>query len=381
VYERIVVEGGPRERGVQYGQQARRRVVLSVDAYRAVFEAAVGWSWAQVCEHAELYRPAIADYNPRYLEEIAGIAEGAEVEEIDILAINVRTEVMFAAEARAAAASGRRPSECTSFALMPERAADGRMLIGQTWDWLSHSVDTVVLLEAHQDEGPDYVTLVEAGLLAKAGMNSSGIGLAANALVSSADVGAPGVPFHVLLRAILDCEAISDVLVALERRPRSASGNFLIGDRDGLAINVEAAPGDYSQLFLTYPEDGLILHTNHFTCSAFAGQDVAVHAMPDSPFRLQRFGQLVKMHEGPFDREFFESVFADHATFPLGICAHPDPRVEPLQQYETVAGLIMDLAERRMWLASGRPCSAPFELLDLAEVLSKPSPIREVTAQ
>jgi isopenicillin-N N-acyltransferase like protein len=380
MYERIVVEGGPRERGVQYGQQTRRRVELSIDGYRAIFQANADWSWDQVCEHAELYRQPIADYNPRYLDEIAGIAEGAGVDEIEILAINVRTEVMFAADARDAAQQGRRPSECTSFALMPERAADGRMLIGQTWDWLSHSVETVVILEAHQDDGPDYVTVVEAGLLAKTGMNSAGIGLAANALVSSADVGEPGVPYHVLLRAIFDSETMSDALVALERSRRSSSGNFLIGDQDGLAINIEAAPGDYSQLFLGYPQDGLITHTNHFTCAGFTGQDVAVHAMPDSPFRLQRFGQLVKMNEGPFDRAFFESVLADHATFPLGICAHPDPRVEPLQQYETVAALIMDIAARRMWLASGRPCVAPFELLDLGEVLSKRSPIREATA-
>jgi isopenicillin-N N-acyltransferase-like protein len=135
-------------------------VELSIDGYRAIFKAVAGWSWDQVCAHAELYRQPIADYDARYLDEIAGIAEGAGVDEIDILAINTRTEVMFAAEARNAERQGRRPSECTSFALMPERAADGRMLIGQTWDWLSHSVDTVVLLEAHQDEGPDYVTLV-----------------------------------------------------------------------------------------------------------------------------------------------------------------------------------------------------------------------------
>ena len=35
-----------------------------------------------------------------------------------------------------------------------------------------------------QDDGPDFVTVVEAGLLAKTGMNSSGIGLATNALVT-----------------------------------------------------------------------------------------------------------------------------------------------------------------------------------------------------
>ena len=38
--------------------------------------------------------------------------------------------------------------------------------------------------------------------------------------------------------------------------------------------------------------------------------------------------------------------------------------------------VIMDPAERTLWLASGNPCEAPFELLDLAGVLGKPSAVR-----
>jgi isopenicillin-N N-acyltransferase-like protein len=376
MFERVVVSGGPHERGVQYGAAARERVARSIAAYRAVFADVAGWSWDEVRAHAEHYRDAIARFEPAYLEEIAGIAEGAGVDEQDVLSINVRTEVMFAAKARAAEATMRLPSECTSWALLPERAADERLLVGQTWDWLRHSVETTIVLEVHQDEGPDFVTVVEAGLLAKAGLNSAGISLCANALVCDADKGEPGVPFHILLRAIFDSETVSDALVALTRERRSSSGNYLIADQDGLAVNVEAAPGDYSRVYLTYPENGLILHANHFVSEQFDGRDVAVQAMPDSPFRLQRLRQLVERVPERLDRGFFERAMADHATFPLGICAHPDPRVPRVQQYETVAALIMDPDARCMWVAAGRPCSTPFELLDLSDALNKPSPVR-----
>ena len=75
-----------------------------------------------------------------------------------------------------------------------------------------------------KEDGPDFVTVVEAGLLAKTGFNSSGIGLVTNTLVCDADAGKLAVPYHVVLRAILDCETLSDALAALQRSP---SYNFV----------------------------------------------------------------------------------------------------------------------------------------------------------
>jgi isopenicillin-N N-acyltransferase-like protein len=353
-------------------------VALSRNAYEEVFADATGWPWAQVCEAAKRFVAPMERFEPRFLDEMRGIAAGAGLDDIDVFAMNLRSEIMFAASAREAggiAHVDRLPPECTSFALMGERAADGRMLIGQTWDWLGHALETTVILEVHQDDGPDFVTVVEAGLLAKFGMNSSGIGVCSNALVCGWDAGEPGVPVHLLLRAILDSETIADAVSALARATRASSANYLIADEDGLAIDIEAAPGGYERLYIDYPERGLILHTNHFITREFDGHDVAPYAMPDSPFRLQRLRQLIDQIP-LLDRATFESAFADHATFPFGICCHPDPRAKESQRWETVAATVMDIEARKMWLASGNPCIAPFELLDLSDALSKPSPVR-----
>jgi isopenicillin-N N-acyltransferase-like protein len=373
MYPRIEVEGGPAERGRQYGEQTRERVQRSVEAYGEVFAHYAGWDWDRVRAAAAEYRAPIAAYEPRYLEEIDGLAEGAAVDAVDVLAINVRTEIMFAATARDLS---RAPAECTSFAAVPTRTADGELLVGQNWDWLPHAADTTVILEARQDDGPDFVSVVEAGLLAKAGMNSAGIAIATNALVAAEDKGRPAVPFHILLRALMDAETPADALNALGRHERSSSANYLIAHADGIALDVEAAPGDYSQLWLGYPEAGVILHTNHFANPGFDGRDVGLVSMPDSPFRLMRARQLVAEHAGPLDRAFFEGLLADHAAYPLGVCCHPDPRCEPLDQSATLASLIMEPATRRLWVAAGTPCTAPFELLDYGGWLDKPPAVR-----
>jgi isopenicillin-N N-acyltransferase-like protein len=368
------VEGGPRERGRQYGEAARERVRRSVAAYEDAFAHWAGWDRGKVRTEAERFRAPIAAHGEKYLEEIAGIAEGAGVAEVDVLAINVRTEILFAASARDAAA--RPPLECSSFAALPRRSG-GATLIGQTWDWLVHAFDTTVVLEARQDDGPDYVTVVEAGLLAKLGMNSAGVALATNALVCDADRGEPGVPYHVLLRSILDAEAVSDAVAALQRGARASSANYLIGHEDGVALDVEAAPGDYARLYVGYPDDDLLLHTNHFKNPGFGLRDVSLTVMPDSPFRLARLEQLVGGAEGPLDVDFWTGALGDHAMFPMGVCCHPDPRAQAAaDEFATVAAAIADPASRTLWVAAGNPCETPFEALDYGEFLSKPSAVR-----
>lgn len=374
-YPHVRIEGGPHERGRSYGGQARDRVQRSLEAYERVFHHYAGWDWRTVVEEAHRFEEPIGAYEERYLDEMRGLAAGAGVGFDDVLALNVRTEVMFSAKARQAAELTRRIGECSSFALLPEADVGGHTIVGQNWDWLLHSFDTVVVVEARQDDGPDYVTVVEAGLLAKTGMNSSGIGLATNALVTDDDRGRPDVPYHVVLRAILDSETITDALAAIQRRPRSSSANYLLAHRDGIAVDVEAAPGDFSRLFLLFPENGVVLHANHFTSPAFDGKDVGLWVMPDSPFRLARLQRLTGASPALSARSFREA-FGDHSNFPLAICCHPDERDDEVDRGATVASVVMDLETQTMWLADGNPCERSYRELDYADFLAKPSGLR-----
>jgi isopenicillin-N N-acyltransferase like protein len=373
-YPHVRTGGDAYSRGRLYGEGARERVHRSLEAYEGVFRYYAGWDWPKVTAEARRFEAPIGEFEARYLEEVRGLADGAGVGFDDILALNVRTEVMFSAKAKQAAAEhGRMVSECSSFAALPAETATGHTLVGQNWDWLPHSFDTVVVLEVDQDDRPGFVTVVEAGLLAKTGLNSAGLAVATNALVTDDDLGRPGVPYHVLLRALFDCETLRDALATLQARPRSSSANYLLASGDGMAVDVEAAPGDFSRLFLVFPEDGLLLHTNHFVASAFDGRDVGLWVMPDSPFRLERLRSQLAGRSG-FRVEDFQAALADHADHPYGVCCHPDVRVDPYEQGATVASVIIDLDARTLWLADGHPCSTPYRELDYAGFLETKAP-------
>jgi isopenicillin-N N-acyltransferase like protein len=370
---RIRVEGTHYERGRQYGAQARAQVHLSVQAYQRVFAHYAGWDWPSVRRAAAAFEAPIAAFRPAYLDEMRGIADGAGLDAADVLAINVRTEVMYAAKARQAPLAARArelPAECSAFAVVPApRAAGGQAatLIGQNWDWLLHSAQTLIVLEARPDDGPAFVTVVEAGLLAKVGLNAAGLGLVTNALVTDADTGAPGLPYHVLLRAILDCATVTEALGVLQAGMRSSSANYLIAHASGAALDVEAAPGDFTRLYPQFPGHGLLLHTNHFLSPRLHPVDVSLWAMPSSAVRLQRLrAGATGCAAGSGTLDGFRALLADHADYPHSICYHPDPRDHPLEQGATIASVLMDLTARRLWLAPGNPCQAPYSELDLS---------------
>ena len=368
---RIRVAGTPYERGRQYGRQARAQVRLSVQAYRRVFEHYAGWDWPAVRRAAAAFEAPIAAFRPAYLDEMRGLAEGAGLDVADVLAINVRTEVMYAAKARQAPLAHRIPAECSAFALVPAPRAPGEVLLGQNWDWLLHSARTLVVLEARQDDAPDFVTVVEAGLLAKVGLNAAGLGLVTNALVTDADIGAPGLPYHVLLRAIFDCATVTEALTVLQAGMRSSSANYMIAHASAAALDVEAAPGDFTRLYPRFPDQGLLLHTNHFLSPRLHPVDVSLWAMPSSAARLQRLQAIATATakggaSASAALDGFRTLLADHADYPHSICAHPDPDEHPLEQGATIASVLMDLNARRVWLAAGNPCQAPYTELDLS---------------
>lgn len=364
MFPHVRTQGSAHERGRQYGSQASERVRRSIAAYAGVFAHYAQWDWARVTEEARRFVPAVEAFGPAYLEEMRGIADGAGVAFDDVMAINVRTEVMYAAKARNAAAMLPRTLECTSFAAVPP---DGRpVLVGQNWDWKTHAFDTAVVLECEPDDGPRFVTAVEAGLLAKTGFNEHGVGVVTNALASDRDLGEPGVPYHVLLRALLAATTPTAALASLQSSVRASSAHYLVAHRDHLAVSVEAVPGTFVDLHIAAPDErGILLHGNHFTHPEMNDVDVSLWLMPDSVFRLQRAGRWLDSHD-PYAASTYEGLFADHAGHPLGVCCHPDETAVAAEQDSTVLSVVMDLDAMTMRIADGRPCEVPFRTLEYA---------------
>lgn len=364
-YPRLRICGPPRERGRTYGRQARARITSSINGYATLFERRLGWSWAKAREEARRFLPAIEALGAGYAEELVGIAEGAGLEPEDILALNCRTEIGAIASVRQSVPPGRADG-CSAVAVLPEASADGRTIAAQNWDWYIHARETLVVLEVDRDDGPSYVTVVEAGLLAKSGMNAAGLALMTNFLLTTEDGDGDGVPYHVVLRALLDRTSVQEAEALLAALDRASSANYLLADAGGSAVDVESAPGT-GQLYAHRADAGVLTHTNHFL-DARCTTDLAAAVVPSSPGRLASLDGALRSSRSVSVGDVRRAL-TDHAGHPTGVCSHPDPAVDAPEQEATIASLVLVPETGEMWLADGNPCSTPYRHLDLSGLL------------
>lgn len=119
------------------------------------------------------FLPFIHSYSPELLDELEGIAQGADVEFDDLLTLNSRSEAMTLVR--------RPPSDkeeldgCSSVAVLPDASANGHTILAQNWDTYTWQEYGTVILQILRDDGPDLMIVTEAGQLARYGMNQAGI--------------------------------------------------------------------------------------------------------------------------------------------------------------------------------------------------------------
>lgn len=149
----VEVSGGAFERGRMHGKQARIRVGRSLANYARLF-AFHGMPWEEAQRRSAGYRDLIGGFDAGLLEEMQGIARGAGRPFSEILALNVRTEVLppsFLAGADA--------GECTAIAVRPAASATGETLLAQNWDWLGSQREALVLLRLLRDESAGLLSI------------------------------------------------------------------------------------------------------------------------------------------------------------------------------------------------------------------------------
>lgn len=339
----IELSGDPRERGRQYGEQAARRIRLSVELYAGQLDAmALGNGAMQ--ELVSGFLPHIAAFDPFYVDEMRGIAEGAGLAFSDIVLINARTEILRMGKLRGQEQKlAREPDGCTGAILLPEVTASGRLLHGQNWDWMAECAATGVVLKIHRADGPDILTFTEAGGLARCGLNSAGIAVTANYLTSDRDFSRLGVPLALLRRKILETEHVALALRTVYCTPKSGSNNLMVSHAGGFALDIECAP---DESFLVHPERGLLVHANHWQSPVALGKlrELGIATSPDSLYRDFRVRQKLEAARGQLTLEHLREAFFDDFATPWSVCRPPRKAVDAGHLSATVAMILMDPA-------------------------------------
>nr|WP_281376961.1 C45 family peptidase [Deinobacterium chartae] len=354
------LEGSARAQGRAHGETLRAEVRNNLEVYFARFEAE-GLPRAAVLERAQRYLYEAFPCDPDYLEGLYGLAEGAGVDLTELAALNARYEILYDRFSRRALADG-----CTSVAVEPGRSADGHTWLAQNWDWIPH-VRCALLHTVEPDL--EVLAFTEAGIFGgKLGLNSYGLGLCINGLQSTADGWARlRTPFHARTRQVLRARSLEAARASVEGEVRNTSGNFLIAQAGQGAIDLEAAPETLRAL---RPQQGLLVHANHFENPAVLGVAEPPRSAHSSTLaRAARVRELAGRTER-IGRADLERFLRDPKGAPYGVCRRVNAQDPPIEHYLTVTSVIMDLEERALWLTDGPPDTAEYRCYRLGELKS-----------
>lgn len=335
----IDIKGSSLEIGKQYGSACPE-----ISRVFEFFQEATGLGYDAALAAAEKFIPHIQGYSPDIMNELKGIAEGANLDIRQIIFINAWSEMGL-----------RGFAGCTSFAAAGEATETGELIMGQNYDTALSLEDLLIVLRITPNKGPRVLALTQAGFTGLISINSAGLGIDGNFLSHRQFLGmTPGVPQMVWLRKAQASENIGRAFGAIASAKRSGMAvNTLLGDKDGDIIDIEVTPDD---LGILYPNRDFIAHSNHFFTERFKPFDMIGTILPDSIFRSHRLFRLMERKWGKLSLSLMKELLQDHNNYAESICRHIDPAIGPKLQIKTVASIINSPKEQKMYIAKGNPC-------------------------
>ncbi len=355
----------PYEMGREHGRRAENLVRHNLGVYFRRFEKEANLSRQEALRRSEQYLAVIRKENREYAVAMEGLSEGANCSLLEITALNVRYELMYSEFTRMGlelvGKSVPQPYGCSGFAAMPEATKDGHLLLGQNWDWIPEVQGLFV--KVRKQNGMSIMCFTEAGIVGgKIGLNSAGIGLTINGMVSQLDDWSRlGKPFHIRCWEVLNSRTLEEAASVVREGPRACSANFILAQATDLgasnALDLEAAP---SGILTLIPQHGLLTHTNHFSnCAALGIFEPLEEERKGSLCRYERVEQLLRevlMKNFKLSLADLQAILRDHNSFPESICRHGGKQLPEERRYQTLVSIIMDLNARRLWAAVGPPC-------------------------
>jgi isopenicillin-N N-acyltransferase-like protein len=350
----LELRGSPNEVGYKLGFQLKELIQKEV---RNLFErmqllSPLSPSREMCLKLISKYVPYARTYAPELVEEIKGIAEGADSSFQEVFFLNSFDDI---------AADTSNPMlatkffGCTSFATSGGVTTNDEAFIGQNFDYNVIFQDFPIIIKAKNESGRSSLIYTMAGMLGFIGQNSSGISVANNKLFSSDP--RPGVPFTLIIRRILEQETIEDAINVVVNAHRTTGMNYLICDSYGKVVNIETTAAKYEVI---YPTAGYITHTNHYITQKLKSYQLMEPR--DSIVRNDRMDKLVcaRAKNGEITYEYLKECLKDHANYPKSICNHLDEKVPSYKRMKTISALIMQPKRRKIWVTNGNPCQNEF---------------------
>jgi len=331
----IEARGTHREVGQQIGSQCKELIQAMFAGLRN--DLPKGATWDAMLEQSKLYLEPSYKVYPQYIEELKGIADGANVPFEDVFLLiceELWEDVAW--------------HGCTDMVARGKATADGTTLIAHTNDLLPQTESKLVMLMVQAGNEPEFIGISVGGIAISAGYNAAKISLTGNQL--DANDTRPGVPRLLVVRAILGSTTLSQAMTHCLLPSRASSYNNVIADGSGEVYSMEGSATDLEAIYI---KDDVMAHANHYVTLSMRRfeRDRSVNA--NSIIRHNRAEYLLRQNYGKLKPEVFRTLLADHAGFPTSICKHGT-------ETHTVFSIIIQLEYLKAWIGHGHACETEY---------------------
>ena len=332
----VRAEGSSRDLGSQHGRACSDLIEKTYTV--RMRRAARNRSESDVLERAKCYIPFAERYVPELLEEVSGLADGAEISLAEAFFLQVATELELAAQG------------CTSLGVA---SVGVEPFVAQNWDQPHDSRGNQVVLHLLPIDRPAILMFTHAGTIGYIGLNSHGVGIVQNQLYAATKP--MGLTGYFIIRKLLSFETVPAGLAWLRGVRIGSTCNYIVGDALGNLVDIELGDGSFRST-----ERPLQLHTNHYMLPGCRSVDRVASQLPDSGDRLMRLSTLLYDTQ---NEERAVRALSDHDGYPASICRHEeDPGLR------TTASILLRLRKTEMSVCYDNPCRGEYQTYRLGTV-------------
>jgi len=319
-------------------------------------------------------KKALQKYMPLQAERVRGIGEGLKAGGSFIWGIQFM-EIMFC-EAGSSLAVPQ--AGCTQVHATPSATRNSVPLLGRNYDFPNMLRPYQIVRRDRPSEKGRLATITVAQvplLGAHQGMNEAGLVICANnaRLWKGDDLKYSGVPYQILIMEMLEtCRTVKEASEFATSFPEIANAGFFgMMDETGDCCVVEFTA---SRSRIRRPNDkGVMAQTNHYHAMPEAnlpdGTYWTVKGMEGLEYatstkkRFEAADRLLNEVAGDIDVDALKKVLSDHSgNDGTGndntVCCHGETG-------GTLASIIMDIDNRRIFISDGHPCSNEYAEVSL----------------
>ncbi len=364
----LTVGGSPRERGRAIGESLREDIHTVMEKHEQAICKRLGFppkDYYAAFDEFSAYLDAVNKWAPALLEEVWGMADGANIEPEKMFRFQLMDEDWFF-DSYHYAPQAKVHSKCTAFGVVNQEGSP--TYAGQNMDITSYVEDHQVLLRIQYPES-DLESLVFtcAGFLVLCGMNNAPLGVNCNTLMQLG-CRPDGLPVAFVARSLLEKASFDEAVAFLENTTHAAGQNYTLSTA-GRVGSFECSPNKVVEY--RPRADGLrVCHTNHPLANDDTGrfEELAkskygssqVHNT-NSCSRLASIAARTVNREGIVNLEDLKSALRARDDPDNPVCRDHSTNIEASAIAYTAGSLIYEYGQKvQLHLAAGPPSESDF---------------------